>query len=520
MPQMSTDKNTPLMGTDMKKLCKNLCLSVAKNLCLSVANSFGGKMKNRIIYLASAILLLTSLSYAISPNAGSSVVSPFEIGITARQSGVGEAFTGYYDCNSILYNPASLAMLDKEYFTVTHEKWIVGSSQSYFSMGLPFNWGFVSAGIVYFNQGEIELRNNWTYSGERKRVSDLGAVLGYGGRFHKYLALGANVKFLYYNWADYTATGFAADIGAFMPSYTLPYGIGDLHAGLVVQNIGTKVRVRDVAFDQPLTPKLGFSVNFPKVSVFDFLFLGDASYPIYDAGFRANLGLEVGIYDYFALRAGYRIGYDVSQSALTLGGGLKYKSFQFDYAMINYDFAGLTHRFTLCMALNEMKPVGPFRVLDRKLDDANAKLDKLAQDVTDLKMSIEDVKGLIKTSLRTAIDMFYIKHFLNVNFPFDSYKIPKSEYWKIDEAVRVINAYYPDIVVVLEGHTDIAGTNPYNQTLSERRANAVKDYMISKGMSADKLLLRAKGETYPLTLEHGPGKTGVENRRVIFVVTE
>jgi outer membrane protein OmpA-like peptidoglycan-associated protein len=489
----------------------------------SAVNSFGGKMKK---YLLVGILLLAFgyPLFAISPNAGRAVVTPFEIGITARQSGVGEAFTGYYDCNSILYNPASLAMLDQEYFTVTHEKWIVGSSQSYFSMGLPFNWGYLAGGIVYFNQGEIDVSHNWVYQNERKSVSDLGVVLGYGGNFHKYLALGANVKFLYFNWADYSATGFAADFGAFMPSYTLPYGIGDLHAGLVVQNIGTPVRVLQVAYNQPLTPKLGFAINFPKVSVFDFIFLGDASYPIYDGGFRANLGLEVGIYNYFALRGGYRIGYDVSQSAMTLGAGLKYKSFHFDYAMINYDYAGLTHRFTLCIGLSEMKPVGPFRAIDRKLDDMNAtingKLDNLQADVTDLKMSVEEVKGLIKTSLKTAIDMFYIRHLLNVLFPFDSYKIPSTEYWKIDEAVRLINVYYADQQIVLQGHTDVAGTVQYNQPLSEHRAQAVKEYMVAKGISADKIVITGFGKTQPLNQEHGPGKTGMENRRVIFIVSE
>jgi len=489
----------------------------------SVVNVSGGKMKK---YLLIGLLLsaLSSSLLAIPVNAGRAIVTPFEIGITARQSGVGEAFTGYFDCNSILYNPASLAMLDKEYFTVTHEKWIVGSSQSYFSMGLPFNWGFVSGGIVYFKQGEIDVTHNWVYQNERKSVSDLGMVLGYGGNFHKYLSLGASIKFLYFNFADYSATGFAADVGAFMPSYTLPYGIGDLHAGLVVQNIGTPVRVREIAYNQPLTPKLGFSINFPKVSVFDFLLLGDASYPIYDGGFRANLGLEVGIYDYFAIRGGYRIGYDVSKSAMTLGAGLKYKSFHFDYALINYDYAGLTHRFTLCMALNEMKPVGPFRAIDKKLDDMNAtingKLDNLQADVTDLKMGVDEVKGLIKSSLRTAIDMFYIKHYLNVLFPFDSYKIPASEYWKINEAVRLINVYYADQQIVLNGHTDVSGTDKYNLTLSEHRAQAVKEYMVAKGISADRIIITGFGETEPLNQEHGPGKTGMENRRVIFVVSE
>ncbi|MCX8015267.1 MAG: hypothetical protein N2748_04535, partial [candidate division WOR-3 bacterium] len=106
-------------------------------------------MKKVYIYLLLGILAISS-AYAVSDNAGQAVVSPFEISITARQTGVGEAFTAYYDCNSYLYNPASLALLEYEFISATHNRWIAGSSQSYLSMGLPFNWGFLSAGLIYF----------------------------------------------------------------------------------------------------------------------------------------------------------------------------------------------------------------------------------------------------------------------------------------------------------------------------------------------------------------------------------
>jgi outer membrane protein OmpA-like peptidoglycan-associated protein len=476
-------------------------------------------MKRTLLYLISCILLLTStLAYAGSP--GEAVVSPFEISITARQTGLGEAFTAYYDCNSILYNPASLALLEFEYFTATHNKWIFGSSQSFIGLGIPFNWGFLSGGIAYFNQGEIDYYNNWINQYERKNVYDLGLVLGYGGRFHRYVTAGANVKVLYHDWADYTMAAYALDVGAICPNVELPYGIGMLNAGLVVQNIGPKEKLRYVGFNQPMTPKLGIAVEFPSWQMFDFNFLADASYPVFDDGFRGNLGLEIWAWKQIALRAGYRLGYDVDKSKLTLGAGVKYKSFNFDYAIVNYTpYTGYTHRFTLCMRWNEMKPVGPFRVLDRKLDEINGKVDALQADVTDLQMSVDEVKDLIKTSLKTAIDMFYIRHFLNVLFPFDSYVIPKTEYWKIDEAIRLINVYYADQPIVLEGHTDIAGTDPYNMTLSERRAQAVREYMIAKGVAADRFQLMPKGETTPLNSQTGPGVRGMENRRVIFVVS-
>lgn len=488
--------------------------------CVSVVNLFGGKM-NKHLLIGILVLAISYPLFAISDNAGLATVSPFEISITARQTGLGEAFTAYYDCNSLLYNPASLALLQYEYFTATHNRWIVGSSQSYFGMGLPFNWGFLSGGLVYFNQGEIELYNNWVNQNERKSVYDLGLILGYGGRFHRYVTAGLNVKVLYHDWADYTSAAFAADVGAICPDVELPYGIGNLNAGLVVQNIGPTERLRYVGFNQPMTPKLGIAVEFPEWKMFNFNFLADASYPIFDAGFRANLGLEIWAWKQIALRAGYRIGYDVSKSALTLGAGFKYKSFVFDYAMVNYQpLVGMTHRFTVCMQLNEMKVVGPFRVLDKKLDVINGKLDNLQADVTDLKLSVDEVKDLIKSSLRTAVDLFYIRHYLNVLFPFDSYKIMKSEEWKIDEAVRLINVYYPDQTIILEGHTDVAGTEKYNQTLSERRAQAVKDYMVAKGIPSDRIVIQGKGETQPLNYETGPGKRGMENRRAIFVISE
>jgi len=49
------------------------------------------------------------------------------------------------------------------------------------------------------------------------------------------------------------------------------------------------------------------------------------------------------------------------------------------------------------------------------------------------------------------------------------------------------------------GHTDRFGSNAYNQKLSERRANAVKDYLSSKDVMASRIDAQGKGETQPVT---------------------
>jgi OmpA-OmpF porin, OOP family len=53
--------------------------------------------------------------------------------------------------------------------------------------------------------------------------------------------------------------------------------------------------------------------------------------------------------------------------------------------------------------------------------------------------------------------------------------------------------------IVATGHTDRFGSNAYNQKLSERRANAVKDYLVSKNVQAGRIDAEGKGETQPVT---------------------
>ena len=72
--------------------------------------------------------------------------------------------------------------------------------------------------------------------------------------------------------------------------------------------------------------------------------------------------------------------------------------------------------------------------------------------------------------------------------------------------------------LVATGHTDSRGSDKYNQALSMRRANAVKAYLVSKGIAADRILVEGKGES---ELAVNPEKTAADyaaNRRVIIEV--
>jgi len=90
--------------------------------------------------------------------------------------------------------------------------------------------------------------------------------------------------------------------------------------------------------------------------------------------------------------------------------------------------------------------------------------------------------------------------------------IPKTEKAKLDAAVLVMKEH-PDMVFVVNGHTDAVGNDAFNMKLSETRVNTVVKYLVSKGVPAAKLESKAYGETTPAATNDTPeGKA--KNRRV------
>jgi OmpA-OmpF porin, OOP family len=107
-------------------------------------------------------------------------------------------------------------------------------------------------------------------------------------------------------------------------------------------------------------------------------------------------------------------------------------------------------------------------------------------------------------------------------FGFDKANLKADGKAELDDAAEKIKAY-PDIQLLLvTGHTDRIGSEAYNQKLSERRANQVRDYLISKGVDTSRLQAIGKGESEPIVECTGTKATKklIEclspNRRVII----
>ena len=81
------------------------------------------------------------------------------------------------------------------------------------------------------------------------------------------------------------------------------------------------------------------------------------------------------------------------------------------------------------------------------------------------------------------------------------------------EALNALAQKNPEMKVDLSGHTDWIGTEGYNQALSERRADSVKQYLIRKGVDAGRITTHAYGETRPIA-PNDTAEGRAKNRRV------
>ena len=105
-----------------------------------------------------------------------------------------------------------------------------------------------------------------------------------------------------------------------------------------------------------------------------------------------------------------------------------------------------------------------------------------------------------------------------INFDFDK-AIIKPEFMPVLDVARDILKERPDLKVVVEGHTCNIGTDAYNQKLSERRAKAVYEYLVKKGVNAGNLSTVGLGETQPMA--DNKTESGRQlNRRVEFKLAQ
>lgn len=103
-----------------------------------------------------------------------------------------------------------------------------------------------------------------------------------------------------------------------------------------------------------------------------------------------------------------------------------------------------------------------------------------------------------------------------INFELDKAFIPDVNKPLLDRAAKIIQEV-PDMELMIIGHTDSLASDEYNMELSRERAEAVKDYLVSKGVDASKLRTKGMGESDPVA-DNSTEQGRFRNRRIEFTV--
>jgi OOP family OmpA-OmpF porin len=100
----------------------------------------------------------------------------------------------------------------------------------------------------------------------------------------------------------------------------------------------------------------------------------------------------------------------------------------------------------------------------------------------------------------------------NVQFESNSSELTAGSGEALDKAVAAMNKY-DHLRIEIQAHTDSMGDAGYNQSLSQKRAESVRDYMVDEGIAADRMEVKGYGETKPVA-DNNTREGRAANRRV------
>jgi outer membrane protein OmpA-like peptidoglycan-associated protein len=115
-------------------------------------------------------------------------------------------------------------------------------------------------------------------------------------------------------------------------------------------------------------------------------------------------------------------------------------------------------------------------------------------------------------SIRREQDVLTATFKSNVMFDYNSSTLKPGGQAEIARVATIFNKY-PQTMLRVEGHTDSAGSEEYNQKLSEKRADAVKTALIQQGVNRQRITSTGYGESQPISSDDAA------NRRVNIVIT-
>ena len=482
--------------------------------------------------------------------------------ITPRAAALGEAMaTTTEDPSAIWYNAAGLARLRTNAFIVTGQQRFAQTQLVGAAVAFPTD--IVSFGIAMraFNAGTVD-----------NRVS--GELVGGNARAFSYVLEGGGSIQLARWWRWGGTLYFAQEVlgdesqGAVGINSGMQFDIRNrLMVGGGIRNVGTKVQFEEgrsapagdgpgadttrggeTSFHQPRMAYVGAGLDLLRrrnliqtpllfrgqAIVFDAKAVGEVRF-IEDQEINFGMGIEATANGVAIGRIGYQTG-DDNRRGLSLGAGVNVGQFRLEYSFRNYqnggakiwenDPIGDSHNVAATYFWGNQEanvPVVPVIVtqpVDTGLINAAVR-EAIASEMDRLRPLLDSLRQQRVEIVQQPGELIS-RYIVPVHFGFDSAVVRETDMTVLSQVAEVIRQIYPTALVTIEGFADPAGSVQYNISLSRRRAEAVRDIMISRyGLPAQQFRAIPYGEqtarqVIPGARRDDPGAEA--NRRVVFTI--
>jgi outer membrane protein OmpA-like peptidoglycan-associated protein len=406
---------------------------------------------------------------------------------TARAAAMGSAFTGMaQDSSALLFNPAGLGSLNGMEIGLHHNNGLGGLTQETVILGFDTGAaGGFGMYVNYINEGTFEIRNDsGSLLSGQNTASEFGGSLGWGKQLFQGFCAGISVKAAGKNLANSVYCSYDGDAGVIWDA--APF----LKLGAAYINIGGKMG--NIPIASGLRAGGSCSIDLGDKDSVVFALSGEGM-----AGGMTtlNAGIEGTGKGILSVRFGYV--YDLINSGLdgltgiTAGVGIKLLDISLDYAYAPFGELGDTHRLSLTYAISYPKR-------------------KFFED--------QEAERTILPITNTRVISFEAVHFEH-----DKADITPEAAIVMEKNILILKSM-TDTEVRIAGHTSLSGGKNYNKKLSEKRAAAIKNYLIRRGVPEARLFIIGYGDTNPVAMESKPGEVNSDaaklNRRAVFEIIQ
>ncbi len=149
------------------------------------------------------------------------------------------------------------------------------------------------------------------------------------------------------------------------------------------------------------------------------------------------------------------------------------------------------------------------RDLEASRKEAKSRQDELYNSLSTLQGKFASIRRDARGTIVSLADIL---------FDFDKATLRRDVEFNLVKIATILNQY-AEMKVAIEGHTDSIGTEEYNLGLSQRRAQAVYEFMISQGVAKERLTFEGFGETRPVA-DNDTDANRQKNRRVDLVIQD